>query len=294
MSGFYLDPKNDHAFRRTFGDPKRAHVLRSLLNSVLRLRGDHAITQLSIADPHQIPKLDGLKETTLDVYCKDQRDHEFIVEMQISDKRDFEHRALYYMSRSYADQLKRGESYINLRRVTLLAVLDFPFLRSPDYLATHLILDAVTLEHRLKDFAFAFLELPKFTKSKAQLETLVEKWTYFFKYASQIPLRRIPPALRVPEIEEAFEVLEEMGRDDLQKKLYQKADKDRMDRAAEIGKGYDDGRKKGLAEGEKKGREEEKLQIARNLLKSGMDLKQIAAAAGLSLSAVEQLSRRKS
>ncbi|MEM7495213.1 MAG: hypothetical protein AAF471_03570, partial [Myxococcota bacterium] len=62
--------------------------------------------------------------------------------------------------------------------------------------------------------------------------------------------------------------------------------------------GRKEGREEGLAEGEKKGREEgqreKTLEIARNLLKSGMDPSAVAAATGLSFSAVEQLSRPES
>ena len=144
MLGCYLDPKNDYAFRRIFGDDKREHVLRHFLNSVLELVGDRQIKRLRIADPHQVPKLKDHKETILDVRCKDQRGCEFIVEMQVSDQRDFEHRAVYYVAKSFVNQLKKGEDYTQLRKVTLLSILDFPFLESPDYLSTHLILDKKT------------------------------------------------------------------------------------------------------------------------------------------------------
>ncbi|MEM7403593.1 MAG: PD-(D/E)XK nuclease family transposase, partial [Myxococcota bacterium] len=50
MLSCYLDPKNDYAFRRIFGDEKREHVLRHFLNSVLELQGDRQIKQLHIAD----------------------------------------------------------------------------------------------------------------------------------------------------------------------------------------------------------------------------------------------------
>ncbi|MEM7495683.1 MAG: hypothetical protein AAF471_06055, partial [Myxococcota bacterium] len=119
---------------------------------------------------------------------------------------------------------------------------------------------------------------------------------------------RIPATLRaVPEIEEAFAVLEEIGLDRHELELYRKADMARRDRASQLETSYDKGHKKGVAEGEKqglkhglaegekkgweKGREEERRTLVRNLLKSGMDVKAIAAAVGLSLSDIERLSR---
>lgn len=35
----------------------------------------------------------------------------------------------------------------------------------------------------MKDFSYTFLELPKFEKTIDELETLTEKWCYFFKHA---------------------------------------------------------------------------------------------------------------
>ncbi|MEM7494572.1 MAG: hypothetical protein AAF471_00190, partial [Myxococcota bacterium] len=95
--------------------------------------------------------------------------------------------------------------------------------------------------------------------------------------------------------------------------LYRKADMARRDRASQLETSYDKGHKKGrvegreeglaegekkgheegLAEGEKKGREEGLLQgkrdVARNLLKSGMEPAAIAAATGLTHGEIESL-----
>ncbi|MEM7402511.1 MAG: Rpn family recombination-promoting nuclease/putative transposase [Myxococcota bacterium] len=281
MLGCYLDQKHDYAFRRIFGSQKRVHVLRQFLNGVLHLEDANCIEQLRIADRHNVPRLDGMKETVMDVRCVDHSGREFIVEMQVCDKRDFEHRSLYYVSQSYTEQLKKGEPYTMLRKVTLLAVLDFQFLRSPHYLSNHLILDKETGEHRLKDFEFTFLELPKFTKKQQQLATIEEKWSYFFKCAAQTPLHEIPKTLHEPEIEEAFRVLETIGHSETENRLYQKAEKDRRDRIAEIGKGYDKGYNKGLQEGHEKGAKKKAVEIARAMRAKGLDEEMIAQMTGL-------------
>ena len=277
MLGCYLDPKNDYAFRRIFGDAKREPLLRRFLNSLLELKGEGQIERLHIADPHQIPRLKDSKETVLDVRCIDQRGREFIVEMQMLDQHDFEHRALYYVAKSFVGQLKRGDKYTQLRKVTLLSILDFAFLRNPHYLATHLILDKKTGEHKLKDFEFAFLELTKFHKPEQELQSLEDQWIYFLKHADQTPLRAIPSSLHNPDIEEAFGVLEEIGRNKHQTQLYDKAEMDRMDRLAQMDKRYE----KGHQEGRQEGRQEEKQQIARAMRAKGLDEAMITEITGL-------------
>ena len=54
-----------------------------------------------------------------------------------------------------------------------------------EYKSDHVILDKKTFEHDLQDFSFTFIELPKFKKDKiSELQTIIEKWCYFFKYAA--------------------------------------------------------------------------------------------------------------
>ncbi|MEM7496248.1 MAG: hypothetical protein AAF471_09155, partial [Myxococcota bacterium] len=140
---------------------------------------------------------------------------------------------------------------------------------------------------------------------------------YFFKHARETPVGRIPATLRaVPEIEEAFAVLEEIGLDRHELELYRKADMARRDRASQLETSYDKGHKKGLAEGkekgmrqgreeglaegEKKGREEgreegleEGLELAAaRMLKQGLDPKTVAEITDLPLERIESLSRQ--
>jgi len=301
MLGCYLDPKNDYAFRRIFGDEKREHLLRRFLNSILRLKGSRQIKHLHIADPHQLPDIDGWKENILDIRCWDQQERNFLVEMQVWDQKDFQHRALYAAAKAYIDQLKAGQGYKHLRKVTLLSILGFRFLRTPDYLANHLILDAQTGEHRLKDVDFTFLELPKFTKSEQELETIEDKWAYFLKNAHKTPLHALPAMLHEPEIEEAFEVLEKIGRNAAQKQLYDAAHMLRMDHISQIETGYEkglekgrrqgqqEGHQKGLQEGHEKGAKDKAIEIAKALKATGVDLATIAAASGLSQQEIKAL-----
>jgi hypothetical protein len=41
-------------------------------------------------------------------------------------------------------------------------------------------------EHLLKDIQFSFIELPKFTKEMDELESPIDKWTYFIKHSEEL------------------------------------------------------------------------------------------------------------
>ena len=47
------------------------------------------------------------------------------VEVQLINKENFIRRLLYYVTRLYSDQAKRGEEYEEIKRVVLVAIVDF-------------------------------------------------------------------------------------------------------------------------------------------------------------------------
>lgn len=187
----FADIKNDIAFRKIFRNETKKEILISFLNAVLKLEGNKQITWVEILNPYQLPIVMGAKSSILDVRAKDKEGNDYIVEMQVTDKIGFAKRAVFYSAKSYSSQLNIGDDYYKLKPTIFIGILNFVFLESNNYLSRHLILDAETQEHKLKDLDFNFIELPKFNKAENELETLVEKWIYFIKNASTLTV--IPP-----------------------------------------------------------------------------------------------------
>ncbi len=80
----FVDPKNDVAFRKIFGDENKKEILISFLNNILEFSGtDKEITDIAIKNPYQVPKLKELKETILDIKAIDKRNIHYIIEMQM-------------------------------------------------------------------------------------------------------------------------------------------------------------------------------------------------------------------
>jgi predicted transposase/invertase (TIGR01784 family) len=207
----FVDPKNDVAFRKIFGDENKKEILISFLNNILEFAGsDKEIMDIDIKNPYQVPKLKDLKETILDIKAVDKRNIHYIIEMQVFHTTAFEKKVLYYVSKSYYQQLNRAEDYPKLNQVIFLGFLNFNlFQQNPDYATRHLILDKKTNEHHFKDFELNFVELPKFTKSLGELKDIKDKWIYFVKNAGDMKV--IPRELQEPkELQEAFEVAKQM------------------------------------------------------------------------------------
>ena len=182
----FADIKNDIAFRKIFGNEQKTSPLISFLNASLELEGDHRVVSVSIANPYQFPRIAGEKATILDVRATDQSGRKFVVEMQVADKTGFDKRVQYYISRDYSMQIDQGEDYPLLHPAYFIGILDFPFGTDTDYHTRHLILNKATNEHLLKDIQFSFIELPKFTKEIHELDTPIDKWTFFIKNSEEL------------------------------------------------------------------------------------------------------------
>ena len=189
----FVDPKEDIAFKKIFGDERHPQVLKSFINAVLGLQGQGQIDQLKLLNPNQAPELKGLKNTIVDVQAQDKRGFKFIVEMQVERDEHYAKRALYYSSKAYCRQIAAGVSYSKLNPVYFIGILDFPLLEGEQYLSRHLILNQATGKQELKDLVWNFIELPKFKLKEAQLQTVEQKWIYFLKHAAN--LSNIPAKL---------------------------------------------------------------------------------------------------
>jgi len=200
----FVDVKTDIAFNKIFGDENHKEILIGFLNAVLDLSGDKRIKEITLKNPWQAPDIPLLKETILDIKAVEHRGITFIVEMQVRDTHCFDKRALYYTSRAYTGQIERGEDYPTLNQVIFIGILNFNSFDGNNYLTQHLILNKETLKQDLRDFEFNFIELKKFNKQEAELESIIEKWIYFIKNADNLTM--IPKSAEdIPELKEAYE-----------------------------------------------------------------------------------------
>ena len=201
----FANPKSDIAFKKIFGDKNKKNILISFLNAVIRLEGADQIKEVTILDPYQAPKIEGFKETILDINAKDKKGRTFIVEMQVEKQEYIGKRALYYTSKAYVNQIKKAEHYMELKSVIFIGILDFTIFSNSNYLSNHLLLNTDTGKQDIKDMEFNFIELPKFKKELNELENIIDKWIYFLKNAEDLEM--VPQELKeVTEIEEALDI----------------------------------------------------------------------------------------
>ncbi len=157
----YLDPKSDLVFKRIFGE--HPDLLRAFLNAILPLEPDERIVSLEYLPGEQVPEIPLLKQTLVDVRCRDERGRHFIVEMQMQWTDAFMQRVLFNASRAFVRQLSKGEHYKLLQPVIGLSLLDAVFDRNTDNFLHHFKMVNVSNTNReIEGLQLVFVELPKF------------------------------------------------------------------------------------------------------------------------------------
>jgi len=290
----FVDPKNDVAFRKIFGDENKKDILISFLNNILEFAGTNKeIVDITIKNPYQVPKLKELKETILDIKAVDKRNIHYIIEMQMFHTTAFEKKVLYYVSKAYYQQLNRAEDYPKLNQVIFLGFLNFKlFNENPDYTTRHLILDEKTNENHFQDFELNFVELPKFTKTLEELKDIKDKWIYFVKNAGDMTM--IPKEMENPkELREAFETANQMSwsKDELDaydaRGIYIQDERGRIEYALEEGEKI--GMEKGKQLGIDIGKDEKTREMAKTMKNDGEPIEKISRYTGLSKKEIEKL-----
>ncbi|MEZ2302195.1 MAG: Rpn family recombination-promoting nuclease/putative transposase [Microcoleus sp.] len=280
----FINPKTDYAFKKIFGSSESKDILISFLNALI-YEGNSTIQDLEIINPNLPPKVEGLKDSYLDVKAKLNNGTLVIIEMQVLNVQSFGKRVFYNAAKTYAFQLQAAQGYRLLKPVIALTITDFAMFPNSEELISRFVYKEVdkNFTYPENDLDLVFVELPKFTKQEDQLETLADKWIYFMKNARS--LTSVPETMdSIPEIHQAFDIANQarLSREELE-------DLDRIeqfiyDQQGAIIKAVQEGIKQGIEQGMR----EKTIAIAQQLL-SRLDDRTISQTTGLSVEDVRNL-----
>jgi predicted transposase/invertase (TIGR01784 family) len=247
-----IDPKVDYAFKRLFGREPNQALSIHLLNAVLAPPPDQRVVDLELLNPfNDKDRLDD-KLSILDVKARDQSGRQFNVEMQLLASRYFRQRVPYYWARLHQSQLQEGQDYRVLRPTLSICFVNTPLF--PEVPAYHLVFELREREHQLlftDDLAVHILELPKFTKSAAELATPLDVWLYFLRHGDRLDTEALPAALaEVAEVRLAMGELQMIAQSDLERERYEARLKLQRDISTALAEARDEGLEQGRKEGQ--------------------------------------------
>lgn len=285
----YIDPRTDFGFKYLFGTPMNKELLIGFLNAIFH--GTHTIKDLTYLNSEQLGIRKEDRRAIFDVYCETERGERFIVEMQNVFQQFFKDRSVYYSTFPIREQAKRGDWDYSLEAVYTVGILNFVFdedKNSKEYFHHEVkLMDVNTKKVFYDKLTFIYLELPKFTKTEHELETLFEKWVFVLKNLSRLLER--PAALQERIFNRLFEAASIARFTPKQLREYEDSVKAYRDIVNAVNTARKEGLEEGLGKGLEKGREEERIGIARTLKTMGIDMSAIHKATGLSLEEIEKL-----
>ena len=278
--------------RRCCATPRTKRDLIALLNAFLP--AGRRVSDLEYATTEISGVTLSNKASRVDLRCTGADGEEFIVEVQRSPQPHFFRRCVYYASRIYALGSERGDGQrYELPPVYLLALTDrdFGFDRSGAewngrYTSSYTFRESLTGQVEEDAISIIFVELYRFWKSSyVECGTDEERWCWTLKNMWRM-LRSDGGTLMLPELEHLLESGMIAG---FSKEKRAKYDAD-MITERDMYNILETAKKEGEAKGELKGRREAAMQIAKNMLASGMPEEQVMAMTGLT---AEQLAALK-
>jgi len=228
----------------------------------------------------------------LDLIAKLDDDTICNIEMQMSAKEAIIERILFYWSRCYSGQLKKGESYDKLKKtiVILISNESLPDLGHLSYVSSWQIIETKKRQTILTDLLEIYIiELPKIEEAENDNELL--DWLLFLEDPKSD--RVVEKMKENEELSIAKKKLETLSQDEKMQKLAELRERAILDKNTAVSVSYENGKKEGIKQGEKqgikKGMEQGAIEIAKNLIKQGVSMSIIVQATNLSKEYIERL-----
>src|SRR5438874_110053 len=226
-----IDPTVDFAFKHLLGRESTRPILISVVDSVLNPAHGFHIKDLELLNPFNPKETLDDKLSILDIKARDQSGRQFNIEMQMLAHRYYEKRILYYGCKLHQQQLHEGEDYLTLKPTISISFLDH--LLFPQVADYHLRFRLLEESHSFPftdDLEVHTLELPKFEKSAAELESELDIWLYFLRHAGKMDTEALPAALQQhPLARRALEELKMFTQADLERERYEARRKAQLD-----------------------------------------------------------------
>ncbi|MBL1351848.1 MAG: PD-(D/E)XK nuclease family transposase [Zetaproteobacteria bacterium] len=284
----YISPFTDFGFKKLFGTEPNKDLLIDFLNELLR-KDEGEIVDLSYISKEQLGRSADDRKAIFDIYCENEKGDKFIVEIQKAKQRYFKDRSIYYSSFPIQSQGKQGKWDFELTSVYTIGILDFVFEEDKNdhdiYHHEVQLFDKSTQKVFYDKLTYIYLEMPKFTKTEAELETHFDKWLFVLRNLEDLTKR--PEKLQEKVFAKLFAQAEIASYTDDEYAQYEESLKYYRDLNNSIDTAFDDGKMKGKIEGEIKGVLKGKIETAKNMKKKAYPIDDIAEITGLSVTEIE-------
>jgi predicted transposase/invertase (TIGR01784 family) len=293
MENKFMYPLTDTGFKTIFGTKENKILLIDFLNCLLK--GEQVIVDIEYMDKEQISDVKDGRGIIYDIFCKTDKGEYVIVEMQCQRQYNFIERTIYYASRAISRQGVKGSWDYDIKTVYCVAFMNFKIEKFGDNLCSEAGLTIKGSNEQLSPvLRFFYIQLP-LAKEEENTEyvTSLKSWTYILHNMEALNLPRYSDNKIFNYLKEVTDVaaLSPEQRARYERDLTNYWDACALDRrydeiieeAKKTKRGLKEAKRKSRAERRAEGRAEEKLSIARGLIKMNMPPTDIAKVTGLSI-----------
>ena len=267
---------NDYIFKKIFSKKGNESILKDFLIGILNIPIEKVETKAEVSLEKQ---LEENKLGRLDIIAVLNDDTIVNIEVQILNKYNFIDRTMYYWSGMYYNELKGGEDYRASKKTITINILDYEIFEEGPYHEIARIKRDYQNKVLTEKMEIHFIQIPKFIKEKSGVKTKLEQWMQFI---SQKDEKGVQIAMEEnKEIKRANEEYEYLTGDEAERRLAFLRDKAIRDEKTMLA----GSREEGIKTGEKN----KQIEIAKIMLKKGMDIKLVAEITNLTIKEIEQI-----
>ena len=286
-----LNPKIDYTFKRIFGFIGNEEITKGLISSII---DDIEIKEITLDCKEILERdLQDVKLGILDIKAILDNKVQCNIEMQMVDQSNIEERILYYWSKMYSQTVKISKDYITSQRTIVILFTDYELNNLKEiekYISKWHIREEEYQSYILTNkLEIAIIEIPKYKRYSGKNKRL-DTWVKFIDKPEELSMEDVKDN---KEVEEARKLLNKISEDEHERELQWKRELYLMDKKAiqKAGyeKGVEEGINKGIQQGMQQGEKNEKIKIAKNAIKLGLDNEIIKKITGLSKEEIEKL-----
>ena len=276
-----LNLKNDIIFREFFGRKGNEEFLIDFLNSLLKIEIERIEIKNDVNLGNVTPEAKGGR---IDIQAELNDGIIIDIEMQVRNNHNIEERSTYYASKIISKETEKGIDYKKIKQVIVINILDYEMLGFNEYISET---EIVLKEHKdyevIKGIKWYFIELPKFRKSRPDMDEKINQWLAFIDDYDRGLVYMAEK--RNKTLKKAREEVTYLTGDEAVQRWQELKERWEMDRVSEMN--YEKSVSK--EEGIKQGIEQEKKETAKNMKEKGFDIDTIVEITGLSIEKIEKL-----
>lgn len=278
-----LSLTNDVVLQLFFTKEENRILLREFLKATTHLTDDDLI-KVEIKNTKLLKEKVEEKDFIVDIHVTSITGHRVIIEMQVQNHANFTERIVSYNARNYASQLKRGESYTQLKESITLVIVDFRYFDDTEDFFEHILFRRNNRKIFTKAQQFYIIDL---TKLPSMMTEEKHHWGALFRAQTEEELKMIMETSEV--MKTAGEKLLDLSEDENARELAELRELALRDWHMRYSQPFEDGMKQGIEQGIDQGKREKAIEIAKCLLAMGVTIDIVEKGSGLAREKLEQL-----